>query len=199
MKNKSLVLALAAFTLIALAVGCNKQETATPVAAAEQTKTPDQPTADVRNAAEAQKVADAQKAAEAVKAADAQKEAEAAAQKQAEADKAAQALKQEAADRLAAEKLAAEQVAAAKQSQLAPGGSKVQGLIDTAKSLAGEKKWTDVLKVLAQLAGEQLSPAQQTVVDGLKSDAQKQAGAAVADKAAADAGNALGGLLQPKK
>jgi hypothetical protein len=182
MKNKSLVLALAAFTLVALSTGCNKQETATPVAPVEQTKTPDQPAADT------------QKAAEAVKAADAQKEAEAAAQKQAAADKADQALKQE-----AAEKLAAEQVAAAKQSQLAAGGAKVQGMIDTAKSLAGEKRWTEVLKVLAQLAGEKLSPAQQTIVESLKSDAEKQAGAAVADKAAAGAGNAIGGLLQPKK
>ena len=37
-----------------------------------------------------------------------------------------------------------------------------------------------------------MSPAQQTAVDGLKSIAQKQTGAAVANKATADAGKGLG-------
>jgi hypothetical protein len=129
-----------------------------------------------------------------MKAADAQKDAVATAQQQATAQQADQAVKP-----VAADKLAAEQVAADKQTQPAAGAAKLQGLIDTAMGLAGEKKWADVLKILAQLAGEKLTPAQQTVVEGLKSDAQKEAGASVADKATANAGNALDGLLQPKK
>lgn len=113
--------------------------------------------------------------------------------KQIEADKADQALQQ-----AAAAKVAAEQLPAEKQTQPAAAPTNVQSLINTAKSLASEKKWADVLTVLAQLGGEQLSSAQQAVVQGLKSDAQKQAGAAVAGKATTEAGNALGGLLQPQ-
>jgi hypothetical protein len=191
MKNKPLVLVLAAFSLIVLGNGCNKPETVTPAPPVEAVKTPDKPSADALSAAQAQKAADSQQAADALKAADAQK--------QAEADKADQALKQAAVDKLAADKLAADQAATDKQSQLAVGTAKLQALIDSAKTLAGQNKWADVLKILSDLAGQKLSPAQQTAVDGLKSDAQKQAQSAVADKAKQDAGNALGGLLDPKK
>jgi colicin import membrane protein len=194
MKNKLLVLGLAAVTLITLGVGCNKQETSAATGSTEVAKKTDPSAANALSASEAQKAADAQKAAEDLKAADAQKLREATAQKQAEADKPDQALNQTAAD-----KLVAGQLPAAQQSQPPAGAAQVQALIERAKSLAGENKWDDVLKILAQLAGEKLSPAQQAAVDGLKSDAQKQAGAAVSNKATADAGNALGGLLQPKK
>jgi hypothetical protein len=185
MKNKPLLLGLAAFSLIVLSNGCNKPETATPAPPVEAVKTPDKPAADALSAAQAQKTADTQQAADA--------------QKQAEADKADQALKQAAADKLAADKLAADQAASDKQSQLATGAAKVQALIDSAKKLAGENKWADVLRILSDLAGQKLSPSQQGAVDGLKSDAQKQAQSAVTDKAKQDAGNALGGLLDPKK
>jgi len=190
MKHKLLVLGLAAGSLITLAVGCNKQETPVPAASADAAKTTDAAAADAQNAADLRKAADAKKAAEDLKAADAQKLNDAIAQKQAEADKADQALKQAAAD-----KLAADQTAADKQAQLTAGASKVQALIESAKTLSGQSKWADVLKVLAQLAGEKLSPAQQTAVDSL----QTQAKAAVAQKATADAGSALGGLLDGKK
>jgi hypothetical protein len=87
--------------------------------------------------------------------------------------------------------LVADQAAAAKQAQPAAVDNKVQALIDTAKRLAGENKWSEVLKILSDLAGQKLSPVQQVAVDGLKADAQKQVGAAVANKATTDAGNAL--------
>ena len=67
------------------------------------------------------------------------------------------------------------------------------------KTLSGENQWAEALQILAQLAGQKLSPAQQTAVDGLKSEAQKQTQAAVAKKATSDAGSALGSLLDPKK
>jgi len=187
MKNKFLVLGLALVGLATLAVGCNKPETTAAAVSTEAIKAPDQ-AADALNAANTQKAADSQKAAEDLKAAEAQKLRETTAQKQADADKADQALKQ-----------AAAQPAADKPSDPATGTSKVQAIVDSAKTLAGEKKWDQVLQVLAQLAGDKLSPAQQTVVDGLKSDAQKQLQADLAKKATSDAGGALGGLLDPKK
>jgi len=194
MKHKLLVLGLAAGSLITLTIGCNKQEPPVPAASADAAKTTDPSAADALSAADVQKAADAKKAAEDLKLADAQKLREATAQKQAEADKADQALKQAAAD-----KLAADQAAAEKQAQLAASAGKVQALIDSAKTLSGQNKWADVMKILSQLASEKLSPAQQTAVDTLKSDAQKQVEAAAAKKATADAGSALGSLLDPKK
>ena len=115
--------------------------------------------------------------------------------KAADADKAVQALN-ETAD--AARKSAAK-VAADAQSQLAGATSKVQSLIDTARKLSGENKWTEALNILNQLASQRLTPEQQAVVDGIKQQAQKQAEEAVAKKAAAEAAKAVGGLLNPKK
>jgi hypothetical protein len=193
MKNKLLVPVLAAFSLVTLIVSCSKQETTATALPVEAVRAPD-PVAGGLNAADAQKADEAQKAADAFSAATAQKEREATAQRQADADKADQAQKQ-----AAAEELAAEQAAAAKQSELAAGAAKVQALISTAKSLSGENKWSEVLKILSELAGQQLTPAQQSTVDGLKSDAQKQAEAALVKKATADASSAIGGFLAPKK
>jgi hypothetical protein len=196
MKNQSLVLTVATLGLFAAAIGCSRQEsstTSTPTAAAEVAPASNRAAAEAvaaeQKTADALKAADAQKAAEALQAADAQKLREAAAQKEAESLKAEQALKQAALDKVTAAQAAAE-------TQRTAAAGKVQVLIDSAKALAGQNKWTDVLKVLTQLAGEPLSAAQQTTVDGLKSQAQKQVGAAIASK---DAANALGGLLAPKK
>jgi hypothetical protein len=193
MNNKFLVLGVAAVSLATFTVGCNKQEVAAPTASPEVAKALDPSAADALRAAEVKKAAVADTASEDLKAADAQKEREAIAQKQA-ADKADQALKE--AD---ATKLAAEQTAVAQQAQLAAGTNKVQALIDSAKTLSGENKWAEVLKILAQLAEEKLSPAQQTAVNELKSYAQKQTEAAMARKATTEAGKALGSFLEPKK
>jgi len=198
MKIKPIVLSLGALTLIAL-TACNKQEAPPPAVSTEAAKTSSG--ADTISAA-AQKTADAQKtAADALKAADAQAQADAAkadqALKQAAADK--MAADQAAADKLAADKVAADQALAAKPAQLSGGTAQIQALIDSAKKLAGDNKWAEVLKIISDLAGQPLTPAQQTTVAGLKSEAQKQAQASLTQKAAGDASSALGGLLAPKK
>ncbi len=181
------VLGFSGFSLVALTVGCNKQEPVTPAVSAVAVQAPVPPS-------EVLKATNSQPSADALKANDAPREQEAMAKKQADADKATQALKQAADD-----KMAAEQLAAAKQSQLATGAGKVQALIDTAKTLASDNKWSEVLKILAGLAGQSLTPTQQSVVDGLKSNAQKQLESGLANRAATDAGGAIGGLLAPKK
>ena len=181
MKIKYLALGLAAFSVIALNGGCGKKETVTPPPTeTERVKAPDTSAAVAAKAAEVQKAADAQKALDAQKA---------------EADKAAQAMK----DQTAADKLAAEKAAADKQAQLTNAQATAQGIIDTAKSLAGQSKWAEVLQTLATLAGQSLTPTQQSVVDGLKTEAQKQAAAAAAKSATDQGASAVGDLLRPKK
>jgi hypothetical protein len=181
MKIRYLALGLAAFSVIALNGGCGKKETATPpIKETERVKAPDTSAADAAKATELQKAADAQKALDAQKA---------------EADKAAQAIK----DQAAADKLAAETAAADKQAQLATAQATAQESIDTAKSLAGQSKWAEVLQTLAALAGQNLTPTQQGVVDGLKTEAQKQAAAAAVKSATDQGASAVGGLLKPKK
>jgi peptidoglycan hydrolase-like protein with peptidoglycan-binding domain len=71
--------------------------------------------------------------------------------------------------------------------------SKVQALIDKAKSLVAETHFTDASSVLQQLTGQSLTDEQQKLVDGLKDQIQK----ALAAKAAGDAAGAAGGLLKP--
>ena len=44
-----------------------------------------------------------------------------------------------------------------------------------------------------------LTPTQQSVVDGLKTEAQKQAAAAAVKSATGQGASAVGGLLKPKK
>lgn len=70
--------------------------------------------------------------------------------------------------------------------------SQVQKLIDQAKNLVAESKFTDASNVLQQLAGQTLSADQQTLVDTLKEQIQK----ALAAKAAADAATATSNLLK---
>lgn len=188
MKINHLIAVLTVLGAIVFVNGCSKEEAPAPVAA--------QP---IKPAADNQKDA-ADKAAVAAKQA-----ADQAAQAQAEADKAAQAAKMQAEkdaqalkDQAEATKQAAAKAAADKQAQLITTVSKVQGLIETAKKLSGENKWAEALKIVNDLAAQKLTPEQQTIVDSLKQQAQKQAEAAVAKKATDEAEKAIGGLLKPK-
>jgi len=79
--------------------------------------------------------------------------------------------------------------------QVKPADSMVQSLIERAKSLVGDQKYTDALNTLNQLANIKLTPQQQSLVDSLKSQIQ----AALAKAGASDAASALGGVLGEKK
>ena len=94
----------------------------------------------------------------------------------------------------------ASEAAAALKDQATAGDStaKAQGLIDTAKRLTTENKWSEALKTLNELANVKLTPEQQKLVDSLKAQAQKQIEAMATKKATDEAGKAVGGLLKPK-
>jgi hypothetical protein len=199
MKTNITMTLLAVCGALAFSAGCGKNEGAAPPAA-KDTQTPaDAATAQSQKVAEAQQKADAERAAQAAQAAEAQKQMEAA--KAAEVAK-VEALKQQAAaEKLAAEKAAAEKIAAEKLAQpaAATAQGRIQSLIDTAKSLTGQNKYAEALKVIGELANLKLTPEQQALVDGLKQTAQKQAAQAATDKAAADASKAIGDALGGKK
>lgn len=170
MKHKTLLLTLAAALALGLA-SCSKNESVTP-------------TADDANKAAAAAKTEAAKAADAAKA-EAAKTAEAA---KAEAAKTAEAAKAEAAKTTEAAQAEAAKAVAAK----AADNAKTQGLIDKAKSLVAEGKFSDASSVLQQLAGQSLSSDQTKLVDGLKEQIQK----ALAAKAAENAAGAVGNLLK---
>ncbi len=69
---------------------------------------------------------------------------------------------------------------------------KADGLIDKARGLVAEQKFSDALGVLQQLAGQTLSGAQQKRVDGLKEEIQK----ALAAKTGENAAGTVEGLLK---
>lgn len=106
-----------------------------------------------------------------------------------EAAKAADATKAEAANVADAAKSGAANTAEAAN---AAANAKAQGLIDKAKSLIAESKFSDASSVLQQLAGQVLSGDQQKLVDALKAQIQK----ALAAKATGDAAGAAGNLLK---
>jgi colicin import membrane protein len=176
MKQKTLLLTLAAVLALGLA-GCSKNESVTP-AADDANKAASSAADAAAKTAEAAKV-EAAKVAEATKA-EAAKTAEAA---KVEAAKTAEAAKVEAAKADQATKAEAAKVAEA---------AKAQGLIDKAKSLVAEGKFSDASSVLQQLTGLSLTDEQKKLVDGLKEQIQK----ALAAKAAADAAGAAGNLLR---
>jgi len=186
MKTNITMTLLAVCGALAFSAGCGKNEGAAPPAA-KDTQTPaDAATAQSQKVAEAQQKADAERAAQAAQAAELAK---------------AEAMKQAAAEKLAAEKAAAEKIAAEKLAQpaAATAQGRIQSLIDTAKSLTGQNKYAEALKVIGELANLKLTPEQQALVDGLKQTAQKQAAQAATDKAAADASKAIGDALGGKK
>jgi hypothetical protein len=84
---------------------------------------------------------------------------------------------------------------AAVASSLSTTNSLVEGLIYNAKGLVTNQKYQDALNVVQQLSSLKLTPEQQTVVDGLKTQIQT----ALAKAAGADAASALGNVLGGKK
>lgn len=174
MKRTSLTLAAALALGLA---GCGKNESAT-------TTADDAHKAAGSAADAAAKTAEAAKA-EAAKAADAAK-AEAA--KTAEAAKAEAARVADAAKAEAAKAADAAKVEATKAANTA----KTQGLIDKAKSLIAESKFSDASSVLQQLTGLSLTSDQQKLVDALKAQIQK----ALAAKATESAVGSVGDLLK---
>ena len=165
MRNISLTLAAALALGLA---GCSKNESATP--AAEDANKAAASAADA-----AAKTAEAAKA-EAARVADAAK---------AEAAKVAEAAKAEAAKAEAAKVEAAKTAEAAKaDAAKAADNAKTQGLIDKARSLIAEGKYSEAASVLQQLAGQSLSADQTTLVASLKEQIQKALAAKAADNAA---------------
>ena len=75
----------------------------------------------------------------------------------------------------AAEKTQADVQKAGEQAQAigTAATEKIQALIDTAKKLTGENKWTEAMNVLQQLANTKLTPEQQQVVNDLKNQVQQ--------------------------
>lgn len=122
---------------------------------------------------------------------DANKDAVSAAK--AETAKAADAAKSEAARVAEAAKVEAAKVEAAKTADAtkAADSATTQGLIDQAKSLIAEGKYSDASGVLQQLAGRTLSADQTALVDGMKEQIQKALAAKAAENAAGDAGDLL--------
>ena len=171
MKLDKLSLTVAAALALGLA-SCSKNEPATPPAAEDATKA-------------AGSIADAA----AKTADDAKAEAEkAAAAAKAEAEKVADAAKAEAARVADAAKAEAASVAEAAKST---DNAKTQGLIDKAKGLIAEGKYSDAASVLQQLTGQTLSADQTTLVASLKEQIQKALAAKAADNAAGSVGNLL--------
>ena len=70
--------------------------------------------------------------------------------------------------------------------------AKVNGVIDQAKALIGQNKYTEALTTLQGLAGTTLSADQDKIVAGLKEQIQK----AMAAKATTEATGAIGNLLK---
>jgi len=227
MKTKIIISVLAMGGALALAAGCgNNEKSAQPVAGnapapasdaamAQQKATEAARKAELDKAAETLLKVEAEKAALAAKAAEAQRlaEEERAAAKLAEAEKVAA---QAAADtKAAAQKIQddAQQAAAAKGSETRsataalaqqalsviqqPG--QVEKLIASAKALTGQNKYSEALKIVAELAKLKLTPEQQAMVDQVKQLAEQQMVKAMATKATGAATKALEDAMGEKK
>ena len=70
-----------------------------------------------------------------------------------------------------------------------------QGMIDKAKSLMADNKYSEAMDLLKKLSSMQLTPEQKKMVDDLTAQVQK----AVAGAAASDATKSVGGLLGGNK
>jgi hypothetical protein len=175
MNTNRLSLTLAAALALGLA-SCSKNEPAIPTAQ-DANKAP------VSAADAAAKTAEAAKA-ETAKAAEAAK---------IEAARVADVAKTEAAKVAESAKAEAAKVEAAKTAEAtqAADDAKTQGLIDQAKSLIAEGKFSEATSALQQLAGQSLSADQQKLVDGLKDQIQTALAARAAENAAGDVGYLL--------
>ena len=175
MKFKQISFTLAATLALGL-VGCNKNEPA--VTNADE----------VAKAAETARI-EAAKVADVAKA-EAAKNAETA---RAEAEKAADAAKAEATRTAEAAKAQAAKTAETAKVEAAKTAESgiVQGLIDKAKNLVAENKFSDASGVLQQLSGKSLSADQAKLVDSLKEQIQKALTAKATENAAGSVGNLL--------
>jgi hypothetical protein len=81
--------------------------------------------------------------------------------------------------------------AAKPEAAKATGNETVQALIDKAKSLIAENKFSDASGVLQQLSGQSLNGEQKTLVESLKEQIQKALAAKATENAAGAAGNLL--------
>lgn len=70
--------------------------------------------------------------------------------------------------------------------------AKFNSVVDQAKSLLGQNKYTEALNSLQSLSGLKLTPEQEKIVTDLKAQIQKL----MAAKATTDGANAVGNLLQ---
>jgi outer membrane PBP1 activator LpoA protein len=77
----------------------------------------------------------------------------------------------------------------------APANTQVSALIDQAKSLVSDQKYTEALDVLKELSSMKLTPEQQKLVDDLKAQVQKAMAGAAASDAQKNASDAVGGML----
>lgn len=82
------------------------------------------------------------------------------------------------------------------QAQASAVTTQAQGMIDQARKLLGDNKWSEALAMLNKLGGQSLSPDQQSVVQTLQGQAQKGVEAAAAKSATDAAASAVGGLLK---
>jgi hypothetical protein len=171
MKTQKIILPLMAVTALALGLAsCGKNESSTSVSD-DMNKAADTAKTEAANSADAAK-------AEAARVADAAK---------VEAAKTADAAKVEAAKVEAAKVDAAKATTDAK----AEDSAKSQGLIDKARSLVADGKYSDATSILQQLTGHTLSSDQQKLVDALKEQIQKAIAAKAADNAAGSVGDLL--------
>jgi outer membrane PBP1 activator LpoA protein len=81
------------------------------------------------------------------------------------------------------------------QDAAASASTQASGLIDQAKSLIADQKYTEAMDVLKRLSSMKLTPEQQQLVDDLKAQAQKALAGAAASDASKKASDAVGGLL----